>query len=577
MYIGSPEANSASSDSSGGDDRRGFLKRLGFVSTGGLMTSLAGCLGGNGDDDLGDPVESLEFVGYPEANANRYETLTTIVEEINSLGFDIEYNPVSRDRQLDRIMFENDFDMGSLGYTGRPERLDPNAFLWTNYHSSEATGGAYNWTGLENDEVDAILEEQRGVIEPDERQPLIHEAQEIIMGLPGGEMPIQHNDLINVYNSEKFDGFSATPGLGLNNYDTWVGVEALTDEREMTCAYPIEVPHITPLDANETNMITQRLCHDSLTVVGEDGMPEPWLAEDWEIADDQMSVEFEIAEGHEFTDGEPCTADDVVFTYEYILEYEVPFFMTSVERIDEVYADGNTVTFELIEPDGPIFHDAFSRIHILPEHIWSQVPEEVDGIDTPGEFSPVEEELTGETLIGSGPYEFDEWRRGEGVRLTVRDSHPVATPDIDSIFIQTIESPSALTTALRNEEIDFVIDSDADAAVLDEVCEEEDHLEFVATDTVGYDELAMRTTRAPLDRESVRQAMSIMIPKEMIADEIWQGYAIPAHSPIAPSLEFWYNDDVTKWSEMTVEDAIEILEDDGFTVTPDGIYYPPEE
>ncbi|WP_171006617.1 ABC transporter substrate-binding protein [Halalkalirubrum salinum] len=551
------------------------MKGIGLAGVTGILSSIAGCSSDDGSsEERGEQVPTLEVIGYPESNRSSFDTLTEIVDEVENLGFDLEYNPVSRDRHLDLVFYEHDYEISSLGYTGRPERLDPNALPWGNYHSSEIEGGAYNWTGTDYPEIDEALEAQRELLDPDERQPLVHEMQEVIMSIPGGEMPIEHPDLVNVYNSEKFDGFVAVPGLGMNNYDTWLNVEALGDDREMTCGYPLDVPHITPLQANETNQIVNRICHDTLTVVGDDGLPTEWLATDWEISADNTRIDFTIREGHEFNDGEPCTAEDVVFTYEYIMEWEVPFLISSLGALDEVYADGNIVTFELSEPDAPIFNDAFSRIQILPEHIWSQIPDADDDIDAPFEWSPTESDLTDNGLIGSGPYEFDEWRRGSGVRLTVRDSHPVGTPDIDSIFIQTIESPSALTTALRNEEIDFVIDTDADSQVLDDLASEEDHLEFVATESVGYDEWAMNTRVEPLGRESVRQAMSAMIPKERIAQEVWRGYAQPAISPISPALEFWHNPDVEKWHEYSMEDAVEWLEEDGFVVEEDGIYYP---
>ena len=576
MFIGKPEEGYSPATDTCPENRRSFLKGMGAVSTAGILSSFAGCLGEDeGVEGAGEEVPTLEVLGYPESNRLMFDTLNEIVDEIERLGFDLEYNPVNRDRQLDRVFQDHDYEISSLGYTGRPERLDPNALPWGNYHSSEIEGGAYNWTGTNQQEIDEALEAQRAVLDPDERQPLVKEMQEVIMSIPGGEMPIMHPDLVNMYNSEKFDGFVAVPGLGMNNYQNWMNVEALTDERTMVCGYPLDVPHLTPLQANETNMITQRLCHDSLTVLDEEGLPSPWLAEDWEISEDSTRVDFTIRDGHEFVDGEPCTAEDVEFTYNYILDWELPFFISAIERVDEVYADGNVVTFELSEPDAPIFNDAFSRIHILPEHVWSDIPDAEDDIDDPFEWSPTESELTEPYgLIGSGPYEFDEWRRGEGVSLNVRDDHPMGTPDIDGIFIQTIESPSALTTALRNEEIDFVIDTDADIQVLEDLAEEEDHLEFVTTASIGYDEWAMNNRVEPLDRASVRRAMSAMIPKETIAQEVWRGFADPAISPIAPALEFWHNSEVEKWHEYDIEDAIEWLEEDGFVVQDDTIYYP---
>lgn len=573
MFIDSPESGGSPDSSNSSTDRRSLLRGIGAAGVTGLLSSIAGCSEGPGNQ--GEKIPTLEVMGYPEANRASFETLTETTDAINSLGFGLNYNPVSRDRQLDVVFYEHDYDISSLGYTGRPERLDPNALPWGNYHSSEIEGGAYNWTGTKYPEIDEALEAQRRVLDPDERQPLVMEMQKVIMEIPGGEMPIEHPHLVNMYNSRKFDGFVAVPGLGMNNYETWTRVEALTNDREMTCSYPLDVPHITPLQANETNMITNRLCHDSLTVVGEDGLPKPWLATDWEISGDNTRIDFTIRDGHEFNDGEPCTAEDVAFTYQYILEWEVPFFHSAVEKVTDVSADGNTVTFELSEADAPIFNDAFSRIHILPEHIWSQIPDAEDGIDAPFEWSPTESDLTAPYgLIGSGPYEFGEWRRGEGVRLNVRDSHPVRTPDIDSIFLQTIGSPSALTTALRNQEIDFVISSDAGPQILDNLAQEVDHLEFVATESVGYDEWAMNTRREPLGRKSVRRAMSAMIPKDLIVNEVWRGYAEVAISPISPALEFWHNPDVEKWHEYGEEDAIQWLEEDGFVVEDDAIYYP---
>ena len=86
----------------------------------------------------------------------------------------------------------------------------------------------------------------------------------------------------------------------------------------------------------------------------------------------------------------------------------------------------------------------------------------------------------------------------------------------------------------------------------------------------------MNTVKEPMGKASVRGAMSAMIPKQTIANEIWGGYAIPAHSPVSPAIDFWYNEDVKKWPDVSQEEAIQMLEDDGFIFHDGTLYHDPE-
>lgn len=570
MYLKPPTGGDGAAATDEG--RRSFLKGLGATGLLGAMGSLAGCLGDDDDSVEGrEEVQQLTFVGYPESNKNIHDTLTYICDEVGKLGFDIDYQGMNRERQLELGYSQQDYDLFSGGYTGRPHRLDPHMLLYKNYHSSQSDLGNYNWTNYDNEEVDELLDEQARTLDRDERQDIIHEVQAKIMEDPGGEIPIEHNSLINVTNTEDFDGFVQAAGLGLKNIWTWTQVEPTGDKTQLTAAVDLEIPWITPLWSNEANLITQRMTHDKLARINEEGLPEPWLAEDWETSDDDTTITVPIHDDFEFHDGEPLTAHDVAFTFNYLIEQEVPFFGDAVDPIESVEAtDDYTVEINLEEPFAPFFVLTMSRVHILPEHVWENVP---DNVDAPNawEWSPTNSEWG---LVGSGPFEFREWRQGEGVLMDANPDHPIAPPNVDSVYLREVTNPSALTAGLRNKEIDFAVRSSAQPSVLEDLAAEEDHLTFTETASVGYDEWSMNTNRKPFDSSAVRGAMAAMIPKQTIVDEIWDGYAIPAHSPTSPVLEFWYNDDVKKWPEVSQEEAIEMLEDDGFLVENDTVYYP---
>lgn len=113
------------------------------------------------------------------------------------------------------------------------------------------------------------------------------------------------------------------------------------------------------------------------------------LAESLELADDLKSISFTLRDGLKWSDGEPITADDVVFTYDYLKKFpaldfnSVSALMESVEKIDE-----RTVRFNLLQPNS-LITTTIVAMPIVPEHIWKDVADPVT--------------FANETPVGSGP------------------------------------------------------------------------------------------------------------------------------------------------------------------------------
>ena len=577
MYVKQPDDHDEKESTSNG--RRTILKGIGGTIGSGLLASLAGCLGDGSAEASGEPVRELEFVSYTRDHEQIHTALSEIADRMeDELGFDIDFQPMNRDRMITRTFTERSHDLSSLGYTGRPHRLDPHMLLYRNNHSSQTASGGYNWSNYVDEETDELLERQARIMDPEERVDAVKEAQAYLMDQPAGEMPIVHGNLINVLNRERFDNWVNVAGLGYKNYWTWTQVTPKTDRTQLVSAYTVSPASggVNPLSAGEANLIIHRLTHDKLIRLDEDAQPTGSLATNWDVSDDGTTVTFHLREElPEFHDGEQLTAEDVAFSYNWIKEHQIPFYEDAVDPVENAEAiDDHTVVIELEEEFAPIWVLAFSRVFILPKHIWENVPEEV-GADMPWETQTVDEDLFDNGIIGSGPFQFTHIRRGEEIGVEANPDHWDA-PEIDEMVIRIVPEASAQTRMLETGEVDFLIEASANPDVLEDLATENDHLSFEAIDSVGYDELAMNTRRPPLDDPDVRGAISSIIPKDQIAEEMFRGYARPAHSPTAPVLEFWFNEDVKRWTEYSADEAREMLEDAGYGFDDDGILYYPE-
>lgn len=136
------------------------------------------------------------------------------------------------------------------------------------------------------------------------------------------------------------------------------------------------------------------LMFDTLTFPDVTGEARPWLAESWETSDDGLTWTFNLLDGVVFHDGEPLTADDVVFSFNYSLTGPGSETGAAISGIASVTALDDTTVEIVTEQVQPAFLGDVGGpfgVAILPEHIWADV-------DDPAQFQ------TDEALIGSGPY-----------------------------------------------------------------------------------------------------------------------------------------------------------------------------
>jgi peptide/nickel transport system substrate-binding protein len=195
--------------------------------------------------------------------------------------------------------------------------------------------------------------------------------------------------------------------------------------------------------------ITVPNIHEPLLVYDFDELKlKPHLAENYRVSDDGLEVTFRLRDDIYFSDGEMVTADDVIFTYETILnpEMDAANLAELYEDVDRVVkVDERMVKFYMKRPyvRAPEIL-AFWDVGIYPEHIY--------GFDDAKEFNSRHT-----NPVGSGPYLFEKWDVGREIVLRRNENYWAPKPKLEKVIYKFIPNTVAAIQALRSHKVDIVI------------------------------------------------------------------------------------------------------------------------
>ena len=340
-----------------------------------------------------------------------------------------------------------------------------------------------------------------------------------------------------------------------------------------------------------TSWSVANMMYEFLYAVGPMMEPYPQLAASHEVSNNNLTWTYHLAEDSYWHDGVPVTADDVVFTFEMIMDYpqECALLGPYVNGFDEVLAlDNHTVQIELLYPKANMLS---LMVPILPEHLWSKVRDD-------GEINRVEMFDTNyfpDGPVGSGPFKLIEYSMADSyIRLEAQKPyHRLPGIDVDSVNIDELlfviyTSDNAMVTALETGEIDVVdgippllwesvianpdIDGQAPATlILEEFgfnCASKERRESV--NDHGDRNFPSASTNYETCNLTVRQACAMATDIPYIANEIHLGMAQEAYAIIPTATPFWHYEvpEEERWDYGSQEDCIEaanqMLEDAGY-------------
>ena len=192
---------------------------------------------------------------------------------------------------------------------------------------------------------------------------------------------------------------------------------------------------------------------------------EPALAESWVFSDDRGRITFSLRSGLKWSDGEPLTADDVVFTFQEIyLNPKIPTIYRDFLRIGSTFPtvrklDDRRVEFILPEPFAPFVR--YIRIMaIMPAHALRDSVRSLDSQGNPQFISMWGTDTDPQNIISNGPYRLISYRPGERVVLERnpyywrKDDRGNPMPYIDRLVLQIIASTDNQLLRFRSGELD---------------------------------------------------------------------------------------------------------------------------
>jgi peptide/nickel transport system substrate-binding protein len=321
----------------------------------------------------------------------------------------------------------------------------------------------------------------------------------------------------------------------------------------LTIALPTDIATMDPLTDNALVSFPLRLnVFNALTEIGPDGALLPRLAVSWEGSPDARDWTFELRQGARFQNGEPVTADDVIFSYQQIIDDKaspVRGYLVNVAGIDRV--SDHSVRFRLTDPYALWPRQAMTMA-IVPRDAYLKMG--------PKQF--------GLTPIGSGPYRVTEWLKDDHISLTAFDGYWGGAPKIKNVIFRPIPSEPSRASALLTGEVDIVPSLGA-AAARGLTGKSGVSVRKAPGFKVVY--LGFNPAFPALNDVRMRQAIDMAIDRAALTGKLLRGSATPV-GQIVSSLAFGY-DPAMKPTEYNPDGARELVRQAGYSGEPIPLQY----
>jgi peptide/nickel transport system substrate-binding protein len=280
------------------------------------------------------------------------------------------------------------------------------------------------------------------------------------------------------------------------------------------------------------------------------GEIEPDLAEAVDISDDGLTYTLRLRANAVFHSGRVVTSDDVIYSIERIRDAGVraDHFrdVQSMQATDE-----RTVVLQLSAPSAPLLtHLAYPMNAIVDRLVVEANGGRIDRV-----------------AAGSGPFRLVEWRADQRLVLERNDDYYVAAPHLDRVIFRPIPDETARTTALRNAEIDLILDV---AAKDVEILQRARGVRVARVPGTFWEYVGFNTSRPPFDDVRVRQAIALAVDRATTNQLVKLGQATPLVGGHIPH-HHWAYAGLSTYAEPDVARARDLLSQaghgEGFTTT----------
>ena len=282
---------------------------------------------------------------------------------------------------------------------------------------------------------------------------------------------------------------------------------------------------------------------------------EPSLATEWEVNDDATVFTFTLREGVKFHDGTDFNAEAVCFNFDRWYNFKGPLQSSSASYYWQSFfggyannesedlspslyksceaTDDTTAVLTLTKPSasmlGALTQQAFSMAS--PKAL-EEFDADAGTIDEETGFKPSGTFGT-EHPIGTGPFKFDSWTRGDRLVLSRYDDYWGDKAKLDELIIRPIGDNAARLQALQNDEIqgyDLVEPQDVPTIEGDE------SLKVVERPAFNVAYVTINQAQKPMDKLEVRQAVAYGLDRQPVVDDFYGGRGVVATQMMPPRL-----------------------------------------
>ncbi|MER9032842.1 ABC transporter substrate-binding protein, partial [Mesorhizobium sp. M0674] len=266
------------------------------------------------------------------------------------------------------------------------------------------------------------------------------------------------------------------------------------------------------------------------------------FAKEWSVADDKLTWTFKIWPGMKWSDGQPATAKDAAFTYNYLLG--------SIGKPDELnIGENNTNGLEQVGSVVAIDHETLqivtksptrwpvdNNIVMVPEHIWKDISY-ADARSTFRNDPP---------LVGTGPMIIQEFQQGQFARLSPNPHFRTGQLATKGMIFNFFTTADPIAQGLKSGNLDFGfgmtvaqwedLSKDPNIVVAEARIEQRNYLAFNTVSGQGAG-----STKA-LQDPAFRDAIGYAIDQQTLVDKAFRGHADPGVGLVMPAATEYYSD-----------------------------------
>ena len=244
--------------------------------------------------------------------------------------------------------------------------------------------------------------------------------------------------------------------------------------------------------------------YEGLVEIDQTGQVVPLLAKEWTVSDDRKTYTFTLQEGVTFSNGADFTAEDVKF---------------SIERVkSDAWVSSLKAKMDIVETVEVLSDTEVAITLTQPSNAW------LFNMGTPVGAMFDESGIAdlANAPVGTGPYAFETWNRGDSIELTTREDYWGEKPGVTGVTLKYFKDATATTNALRTGDVDAI--AAMQSPDLLSTFESDDAFRVITGTSSGEVSLSLNNKAAPFDNVLVRQAVLHALDKQAIIDTAWSGY-----------------------------------------------------